>query len=323
MNNSKLAIIIPAYKAEYLEATLASLQKQTDSRFTIYVGDDCSPYDLKTIVNQFSDKIDIIYHRFNENMGGISLTKQWERCVSLSQEEWIWLFSDDDIVEKNAVEVFYNSFDESNLLYKFHTKIIDEKGNLNPYYSKFDRLNNLEDYISSDDFISSRLQSKGFRSFAVEYVFHRSLFFNKGFIDFPLAWNSDDATWLTYSIANSKRIRVLNTYVYWRLSTTNITSDTKSKAVIKQKMEASILYIEWLNKVVTEHSLEVKKYMFLRWFSIQMSIFIPQISISDFYKRLRKLSIPFSNTLVPLYFFRYVKLQGLKRNLQGLLKLKK
>lgn len=321
MTRHKLAIIIPAYKAEYLAITLASLYKQTDTRFKVYIGDDCSPYDLKTIVDQFIDKLEIVYHRFENNLGSISLTKQWERCVLLSNEEWIWLFSDDDIIETNAVQVFYESMDEESLLYKFHTKIIDEKGDLNPYYVKFDQLNNLEDYISSDDFINNRLKSNGFRSFAVEYIFHRSLFLSIGFIDFPLAWNSDDACWLRYSIANGKRIKLLNSYVYWRLSTSNITSDTKSSIVTKQKVDASILYLEWLNKMLIDHNLLIHEGMLLKWFSIQIGVFMPYITMNEFCILLKKLPYSFKRISISIYFLRYVRSQGIKRKFQVVLKL--
>ena len=45
-----LAIIIPAYKPDYLEETLESLTKQTNKDFKIYIGDDASPFYLENIV---------------------------------------------------------------------------------------------------------------------------------------------------------------------------------------------------------------------------------------------------------------------------------
>lgn len=65
----KLAIIIPAYKARFLQETLDSIAKQNSHEFTVYIGDDASPYPLKTIVDHYKNKFDIIYHRFEQNMG--------------------------------------------------------------------------------------------------------------------------------------------------------------------------------------------------------------------------------------------------------------
>ena len=55
----KLAIIIPAYKARFLQETLDSIAKQNSHEFTVYIGDDASPYPLKTIVDHYKNKFDI------------------------------------------------------------------------------------------------------------------------------------------------------------------------------------------------------------------------------------------------------------------------
>lgn len=46
---NKLAIVMPAYKARFLRQALESIAQQTDKRFTVYVGDDASPDDIKEI----------------------------------------------------------------------------------------------------------------------------------------------------------------------------------------------------------------------------------------------------------------------------------
>ena len=53
MKQVKLAIIIPAYEEEFLAETLESLANQTNMDFNVYVGDDCSPFDLGKIVDSF------------------------------------------------------------------------------------------------------------------------------------------------------------------------------------------------------------------------------------------------------------------------------
>ena len=57
MKNDNLAIIIPAYKAEYLEQTLKSIAGQSDKRFKVYIGDDCSPYRLKNIIEKLQKQL--------------------------------------------------------------------------------------------------------------------------------------------------------------------------------------------------------------------------------------------------------------------------
>ena len=132
--NTQLAIIIPAYKATFLSAALDSIAAQTCQDFTLYIGDDCSPYNLEDIVNQYRDNIKLVYHRFETNLGGKDLVAQWERCIAMTQgEPYLWLFSDDDIMEPKCVEAFFSALDETNSyyhLYHFDVKKIDEKGNV-------------------------------------------------------------------------------------------------------------------------------------------------------------------------------------------------
>ena len=109
----KLAIVIPAFKAKFLAETLSSIASQTSQDFKLYICDDCSREPIEDIVKSFEGRLSFAYNRFDNNLGGVSLVRQWERCIALTSEEWIWLFSDDDIMETNCVEEFYNSLNGS------------------------------------------------------------------------------------------------------------------------------------------------------------------------------------------------------------------
>ena len=50
LENETLAIVIPAYKRDFLAETLQSLVNQTNQHFHLYIGDDHSPYNLKEVV---------------------------------------------------------------------------------------------------------------------------------------------------------------------------------------------------------------------------------------------------------------------------------
>jgi glycosyltransferase involved in cell wall biosynthesis len=103
---SKLAIVIPAYKRMFFNKALSSIAKQTNKNFTLYIGDDCSPDNLYSVVQQFENIIDIVYKRFDDNLGARDLVAQWERCIDLvGDEKWIWLFSDDDMMDPTCVRI--------------------------------------------------------------------------------------------------------------------------------------------------------------------------------------------------------------------------
>jgi glycosyltransferase involved in cell wall biosynthesis len=105
--NPKLAIIIPAYKSDFLAKALACLVRQTDQRFNIYVCDDASPADISGVARLTLGARAYVYKRFENNLGGGSLARHWNRCVALGNEPWVWMFSDDDLMDDGCVAAFY------------------------------------------------------------------------------------------------------------------------------------------------------------------------------------------------------------------------
>ena len=182
----KLAIIIPAYKPRFLQETLDSIAKQNSHEFTVYIGDDASPYPLKPIVDHYKNKFDIIYHRFEQNMGKKDLPGHWERCILLSEEELIWLFSDDDLMPFDGVARVIQAsqkYSDEKRIFRFPLEVVDEYGKLkykNPPFKT--------DLTSGYEFLLDKLSGK-ISSAACEYVFSRTVWEQTGgFIKFPFAW---------------------------------------------------------------------------------------------------------------------------------------
>ena len=103
---NKIAVIIPAYKDTYLLNTLISINNQTDKKFNLYICNDSSPYNIEKVLADFKkiNKIHFEYIKFENNLGGSDLIQHWNRCINqIKNEEWIWLFSDDDLMEDNCI----------------------------------------------------------------------------------------------------------------------------------------------------------------------------------------------------------------------------
>lgn len=237
---NKLAIVIPAYKTTFFRKTLESIALQTDKRFTLYIGDDCSPYDLNSIVDDFRDRIEIVYHRFEKNLGGKDLVAHWERCIALTKDEpYIWLFSDDDVMDSNCVESYLalpNDIKKNSLVH-FNIRMIDDtEGGIVkqlPMYSK---------KMTAGEYLEAKLSGK-LISFVVEFVFSRNLY-NKvnGFQNFDLAWGADFMTWLKMAANCPKGIITINepdSFVNWRKSGENI-SPNKTKPILIRKINSLI-----------------------------------------------------------------------------------
>ena len=240
--HNSLAIVIPAYKATFLSAALDSIAAQTSKDFTLYIGDDCSPYDLGAIVDRYRDRMDLVYHRFDTNLGGKDLVAQWERCVDLTQgEPWLWLFSDDDVMEANCVEEFYKVVKKhpAHNIYHFDIKVIDAHGNV---------MKSIEPYptgLTAWDFCKQRSEVK-LMSFVVEYIFRRDVFMACGrFQNFDLAWGSDVAT-IVKLIGDKTLGLISSAHVNWRQSDENISPD-HSSATSFRKLFSVADYTDWIN----------------------------------------------------------------------------
>lgn len=246
----RLAIIIPAFKSRFLSQAIESIANQTCKDFTLYIGDDASCDNIKEIVDRFSNRIDIVYHKFENNLGSSNLVGQWHRSINLSHDEvYIWLFSDDDIMPEQAVELFFRTIEQHRDfdLFRFNIDLIDENGKITNPGSTHPEIE------SSEDFIKRRLKGETLSS-VCEYIFSRKAFNSiHGFVNFPLAWGSDDATW--YLISKKSGIYTIPGYlVHWRLSGINISSVTTNN---KTKFKASLQYLKWLKDQAISESIRV------------------------------------------------------------------
>ncbi|MCC4214660.1 glycosyltransferase family 2 protein [Leeuwenhoekiella parthenopeia] len=190
-----LAIVIPFYKIQFFEKTLTSLSSQTDKRFNIYIGDDASPENPRPLIEKFSSYLKFNYTRFQSNLGSISLSKQWDRCISLSNDEpWLMILGDDDWLSPNYVECFYkhkSEFDDVNIVRYASYEIDFSKKRRSKLYTH----PILEDAPQS--FWRKCIYES--RSSLTEYVFKRTVYEKYGFFDYDLAWCSDDHAWLVFS----------------------------------------------------------------------------------------------------------------------------
>jgi glycosyltransferase involved in cell wall biosynthesis len=259
--SQELAVVIPAFKSDFLARTLEALVQQTDQRFNLYVCDDASPADIESITRSTLGERPYTYKRFENNLGGVSLAKHWDRCVALVREPWVWLFSDDDLMDAGCVEAFHRFLEtkgEVTDLLRFDAWIIDE-------YDKVTGLHTLNfDRESWLEFAYGRLMGWR-RSFMQQLVFRRSALEEAGgFLDLPLGWGTDDAAIIAMGRRSAIR-RIPDVRIYWRCSEKNITPGRSFK-VKKNKLRAICLFLQWFrNQLETprEHLFEDDETAFL------------------------------------------------------------
>jgi glycosyltransferase involved in cell wall biosynthesis len=262
-NRVKLAIVIPAFKGRFFKNALDALAQQTCTLFNLYIGDDASPDQLDKVVSTYKDKMRITYTRFPENLGGKDLVKHWERCIKLTQdEEWIWLFSDDDVMDNTCVQNFYNFITHHHDADLLHLNIdfINAKGLLSKKCNSFPK------QLSVSEFFSKRIKFQ-LNSSVVEYIFRKSTYFqNNGFINNDMAWCADDATWIKFG--REKGITTIpDSKVYWRISGDNISSVNHDKKVVFRKVNANISHVKWTLNYFHKHGIadQTKPFEKVKW----------------------------------------------------------
>jgi glycosyltransferase involved in cell wall biosynthesis len=232
-----LAIVIPYYKLTFFKETLRSLANQTNQQFKVFIGDDASPENPADLLEKYKGKFEFEYHRFESNLGGISLVRQWERCIALSNnEEWIMILGDDDILGDNVVESFYSQYKEfnevSNVI-RFATVVLNEQNHTISNMYVHPRLE------KSLDFFIRKLKWET-RSSLSEYFFKREVYLKHHFKDYPSGFYSDDKAWIDFS--EDKPIYTINeSIITIRISDSSL-SGTADKNILKQ---AEYLYLKY------------------------------------------------------------------------------
>lgn len=242
-NVSSLAIVIPAYKKQFFREALGTLAAQTNKDFTVYIGDDNSPEDLFSVVEEFEGKLRVQYRKFPDNLGGKNLVAQWKRCIDLTKdEEWLWLFSDDDVLDPHCVENFYTQLanDKGRTdVYRFNTVIVDRAGRLvsttpqGPLYE------------SATQMAYHLLMGQRGNSMA-DHIFSRNVYEGSGgFVETDFAQGADWASSILF--AKEKGISVIpGACLYWRRSGSNVSSLAAGKR--NQMINGHLQFLAWVVK---------------------------------------------------------------------------
>lgn len=193
----KLAFVIPYFKTIFFEDTLKALSVQTCSNFNVYIGNDFSKNDPVSLIDKYSASLNIIYKKFDCNLGAKDLEAQWIRCIELStDEEWICILADDDYPKSNFVEEFYKNLfflDERKInVIKTAITSVNEQGIVRGKDLVHPRLDTSINYFWRDR------NGETYTSIS-ENIFRRTAYEKHGFKGFPLAWGTPLIAWIDFS----------------------------------------------------------------------------------------------------------------------------
>ena len=214
----KYSFVLPAYKSQFLKESIDSILAQSYKDFELIIVDDASPDDIGGVVSLYDDAR-IRYYRNEKNIGGTNLVAQWNHSIEYANGDWIILATDDDIYENAFLET------ADKLLSKYPDVDIF-RGRIIVTNSSHESISHAEQCLPELTCIEEFYYSifHGLLGGIAEYVFRKSaLEAIGGFIDFPMAVGSDNATALL--MAKNGIVCSGDFLVRFRYSGTNISSE--------------------------------------------------------------------------------------------------
>ena len=128
---------------------------------------------------------------------------------------------------------------DKNVMFRFPLAVVDGEDNViheNPTF--------VGEKISGYDFLLDKLEGRIY-SAACEYVFSRDIYRKAGgFVKFPLAWCSDDATWTKFADCAGGIIALPGKFVCWRNAEGENISN--SNCYDSRKIESTGLFLKWI-----------------------------------------------------------------------------
>ena len=241
MSCPRFSFVLPAYKGRYLAESIQSILAQTVTDFELVIVNDCSPDDIAGVVANNSDDR-IRYYENEQNIGGTDLVAQWNKSLSYAYGEYVILATDDDLYEPNFLESFVpliGKYPEVGV-FRARTISVNAKGeilSLDKYYNEF---------LRPEEFFYNYLSE--IKGGVPQLIFNRSRLIKfGGFINFPLAWGSDDATML--AMASNGIVHSKDSLVRFRWSDSNISGNHKYQIELK-KLHARLQLCKWFDLYV-------------------------------------------------------------------------
>ncbi|MCA5004117.1 glycosyltransferase family 2 protein [Sphingobacterium bovistauri] len=231
----KVTFVLPAYKAKFLYQAVESIVNQTYNDWELIVVDDCSPEDLKPIIDRFRDSR-IQYFRNETNIGGQNLVYQWNHSIKYSTGEYTILAADDDQYEPTFLEEMLKlalKYPESNVI-RARVRVIDENGDI------IGLDETISEYCSIIEYIYHWLRATIIVCIG-NYMFKTDILQDKKFIDFPSAFCSDIASIINF--ADNGVVNSPSLLFSFRVSTIHLSSNMGKLA---DKLDANNQFYKWL-----------------------------------------------------------------------------
>lgn len=234
MYNPFFSIIVPAYKETYFFECLDSILSQTYTNYELIIVNDCSPYNIEGIVNQYNDA-HIKYYKNDFNYGAARLVDNWNNCLNYVSGDYVICMGDDDKLLPNCLADYVdliNSYPGLNI-YHMRAQIIN---------SKSDIINFQEDRPDRESVYSmiwhywmkNRIQYLG------DWLIKTSYLKDNGYFKTPYGWSADHIT--AFQAATNKGVANAHKFGFqYRISESSISEGNYAF----EETESWLIVIDW------------------------------------------------------------------------------
>lgn len=239
----KFSILIPIIKSKFLSTAIESVLSQSFSDWELILYNDCSPEDIEAVTKKFKDGR-MRYYKGEKNLGADDPSKTWNKMLELANGRFICLLGDDDYISENYLEEIdklIEKYTEADL-FRTSLKKVNENnetilsGEMLPEFETWDQMMYQRN-------ARNRLQC------TTGFVLRKNALLEiGGYVNFPRACGSDDATYLLLA-KNNGVVSTNKAFGYWRKSSLNI-SDNDSDETNRQKIR---FYLAWEKKFLDDN----------------------------------------------------------------------
>lgn len=205
-----ISIIVPVYNVElYLEECLSSIINQTYSNLEIIVVNDGSTDGSSKILEEFADndkRICVI----EEHHVGASMARN--KGIYLAKGEYIYFVDSDDFIEKNTIEIFYNTcvIKESDIVIGNVLNYFQD-GRRVRFFHRSEKLNNIT-LTGKQCFVELMKNDSFFPMPFLYFVKKKFLLDNQLYFEEGIVY--EDELWSLKAILSAKHISLIDSYHY-------------------------------------------------------------------------------------------------------------
>ena len=185
----RYSILVPAFKAAFLDECLRSVVTQDCDDWELVVVDDASPDDLRSIVLPYLSDPRVSYRRNAVGYGAASVVGNWNECLRHASGEFVICMGDDDVLLPGCLSRYDSLIATHPGRDAYHTRIvvIDATG------AVIEDGGDRPETEDAGEVLWRKWQGR--RQAMGDWLLRRStLTAHGGFADFPYGWASDDVT---------------------------------------------------------------------------------------------------------------------------------